>query len=61
MTIENFVVPNMVGVDIGCGMLTVKLKEKRIELPKLDSLIKKKYPVEKVSEQLPTADMSLLI
>lgn len=44
MTIENFVVPNMVGVDIGCGMLTVKLKEKRIELPKLDSLIKKEIP-----------------
>ena len=28
MTIGDYVVPNLVGVDIGCGMLTVALKEK---------------------------------
>ena len=37
MIITDKVIPNIVGVDIGCGMLTVKLKENRIDLPKLDS------------------------
>lgn len=40
MTVKDKIVPNIVGVDIGCGMLTVKLKEKRIDLPKLDSFIR---------------------
>ena len=44
MTIGNYVVPNMVGVDIGCGMLTVKLEEKRLNLPKLDSFIRQNIP-----------------
>lgn len=44
MTITDKVVPNIVGVDIGCGMLVVKLKEKRIDLPKLDSFIKENIP-----------------
>ena len=41
MTITDMVVPNIVGVDIGCGMEVVKLKEKRVDLPALDSFIKK--------------------
>lgn len=44
MTIKDAVTPNLVGVDIGCGMLTVKLKEKRIDLPALDSVIKNYIP-----------------
>ena len=44
MTIGDYVVPNLVGVDIGCGMLTVALKEKRINLPELDSFIRKNIP-----------------
>ena len=45
MTLENGkVIPNLVGVDIGCGVLAVKLKEKRIDLPKLDSVIRKYIP-----------------
>ncbi len=44
MTITDKVVPNLVGVDIGCGMETVKLKEKHIELEKLDKLIYAKIP-----------------
>ena len=44
MTVTDKIVPNIVGVDIGCGMLTVKLKEKRLELPKLDSFIRKNIP-----------------
>lgn len=44
MTIKNKVVPNYVGVDIGCGMETVRIREKRIELQKLDKLIRTKIP-----------------
>lgn len=44
MTVGDFVVPNLVGVDIGCGMDVVRLSEKRINLPKLDSFIRKNIP-----------------
>ncbi len=44
LTITNKVTPNLVGVDIGCGMLTTKLKEKDIDLPKLDRIIKREVP-----------------
>lgn len=44
MTIADKVVPNLVGVDIGCGMETVKIREKHIELQKLDKLIYQKIP-----------------
>ena len=44
MTIKDKTVPNLVGVDIGCGMETVKLKETHIELQKLDKLIYEKIP-----------------
>ena len=44
MTITDKVVPNLVGVDIGCGMETVRLRESHIELAKLDKLIYKAIP-----------------
>lgn len=44
MTITDKVTPNLVGVDIGCGMLTVKLKNKSIALEWLDEVIKTKVP-----------------
>lgn len=44
MTITDKIVPNLVGVDIGCGMETVKIKENHIELQKLDKLIYEKIP-----------------
>lgn len=44
MTIGDKVVPSLVGVDIGCGMETVKLKAKRLELPKLDNFIRQNIP-----------------
>ena len=44
MIVGEFVVPCLVGVDIGCGMLTVTLEEKRIDLPKLDSFIRENIP-----------------
>ena len=44
MTITDRVVPNLVGVDIGCGMETIRIKEMRLELQKLDKLIHVKIP-----------------
>ena len=44
MTITDKIVPNLVGVDIGCGMETALIKEKHIELQKLDKLIYEKIP-----------------
>ena len=44
MTITDKVIPNLVGVDIGCGMLATKLQEKRIDLPKFDSISQAEIP-----------------
>ena len=37
MTIVDKIVPNLVGVDIGCGMLTTHIKEEDIDFEKLDA------------------------
>ena len=44
MTLKDKVVPNLVGVDIGCSVLAVQLKDKRINLTDLDSVIHKQIP-----------------
>ena len=44
MTVSDKIIPNLVGVDIGCGMETIRLKEKHIEVQKLDKLIYDKIP-----------------
>ena len=44
MTITDKVVPNLVGVDIGCGMETVRIREDHLELQKLDKLIRQEIP-----------------
>ena len=44
MTIRDKVCPNLVGVDIGCGMETVRIKEKHLELQQLDKLIRREIP-----------------
>ena len=44
LTIRDEVVPNMVGVDIGCGIETVKLKEQEIDFDKLDQVIRRQIP-----------------
>ena len=38
------VVPGMVGVDIGCGMETVRLAEREIDFAALDALIRREVP-----------------
>ena len=44
MTLHGMVTPNLVGVDIGCGMLVVDLGEIEIDFTKLDSIIKTFVP-----------------
>ena len=44
MSITNAVTPNLVGIDIGCRILSVKLKEKRVNLPEFDSIVRKNIP-----------------
>ena len=44
MTIKDKVVPNLVGVDIGCGMEIVKIRETRMIFQKLDKFIRENIP-----------------
>ena len=44
MTITDKICPNLVGVDIGCGMETIRIREKRIEMQQLDKLIRQEIP-----------------
>lgn len=44
MTITDKVVPNLVGVDIGCGMLCVELGKIDLDLEKLDKVIREYIP-----------------
>ena len=44
MTVTDKAVPNIVGVDIGCGMLTISLGKEDIDLENLDETIKKYVP-----------------
>lgn len=40
----NIVIPNIVGVDIGCGMLTIELGNIEVDLRKLDEHIRRNIP-----------------
>lgn len=44
MTVKDKVVPNLVGVDIGCGMLTVELGKVDLDLEQIDNYIKQNIP-----------------
>ena len=44
MTITDKVIPNLVGVDIGCGMYAIKLEETEIDCEKLDKVIHQYIP-----------------
>jgi RNA-splicing ligase RtcB len=53
MTIMDKIVPNLVGVDIGCGMLTICLGHQNISFEQLDELIYKKIPSGRTVRQAP--------
>lgn len=44
MTVKDRVVPNLVGVDIGCGMEVARLRETRLEPAKLDRVVHETVP-----------------
>lgn len=50
------VIPNVVGVDIGCGMTWTKLENKQLDLELLDKIIKENIPsgMNARNEKLPT-------
>lgn len=43
-TIEETIMPMVVGIDIGCGITIAKLKQKKIEFQKLDTIIREQVP-----------------
>lgn len=43
-TMTDKIIPNVIGVDIGCGMLTVELGKVDIDFESLDNFIKKQIP-----------------
>ena len=47
VVISDVVIPNVVGVDISCGMLAVKLKTKSVDFEKLDNFIRANIPLGK--------------
>jgi RNA-splicing ligase RtcB len=60
MNIKDSVVPNLVGVDIGCGMLTINLGKLNINLPKLDEFIHKNIPAgEKIYDTAQEYDVNI--
>lgn len=44
MTVGNKVIPQLMGIDIGCGMLVAKIKARNIEFQKLDKVIRENVP-----------------
>jgi len=44
MTVQDKVVPNLVGVDIGCGMEVIVLEEHKLDPVKLDTVIQRMIP-----------------
>lgn len=43
-TVGDRILPNVVGIDIGCGMLAAKLKQKKIDGRKMDTVIRNHIP-----------------
>ena len=44
MTVTDKVVPNLVGVDIGCGLEVARLARDSLDLARLDKLIRERIP-----------------
>lgn len=55
MTVHGKVVPAMVGVDIGCGMETVRIAEKEVDFEKLDRVIRENIPCGREVRETPHA------
>ena len=44
MTVRDKIMPNLVGIDIGCGIALARIRQKKIEYQKLDSVIRDGIP-----------------
>ena len=44
MTIGEKIMPNLIGIDIGCGMTLARIKGRKIEYQKLDTVIRENIP-----------------
>ncbi len=44
MTVGERIIPNLLGIDIGCGMTCAVIREKRMELQRLDRVIRECVP-----------------
>lgn len=44
MTVSDKIMPNLIGIDMGCGMALAKIKCKKIEYQKLDTVIRDSIP-----------------
>ena len=68
MTFKDKVVPNLVGVDIGCGISAIKINEKRIDFNKLEKIITKQIPsgfairqkVHKTAKDIPLEELKCI-
>jgi RNA-splicing ligase RtcB len=60
MKMNAYIIPNVVGVDIGCGVLTINLGKLEINLKELDDFIKKNIPSGFAHRQIPLLDEGIL-
>lgn len=44
MTVGGKIMPNLIGIDIGCGMTLARIKGRKIEYQKLDTVIRESIP-----------------
>lgn len=63
ITLNDKVIPGIVGADIGCGMYALKLKETEIDYKKLDEVIRKYVPsgADTHKRAISTFDLSRLV
>lgn len=54
------VIPNIVGVDIGCGMLTVELGKAPVDYVKLDQVVREYIPAGSCVHETPAAEFPRL-
>lgn len=61
MTIQDKIVPNLVGVDIGCGLYVVKLKPGKLKMDfdKLDKVIRERVPSGSKTHDKPVDEFDL--
>jgi len=65
MTIGDRIIPNLIGIDIGCGMTLAQIKGKKVEGQKLDTVIRDCVPTgfnirkkpQRLSEEFPFSEL----